>query len=403
VKYTQWFVGLLLMTTIVLSACQSTDKGAAFVSTVEPNVSTDQLAFRVDSQDVSISAYEERFEQDITPILEQLLQQGSTQEAIEQMAKERNIWKLVFDRMVQDELLLHLAKQQGIGVDATAIDQEMQMRQTLDTTLTEDDLTALRSDIAREQLILKMIALHTKADRFHSRHILIDVTVPFTATEEQRAAAFAAKKGEAEAIMEQVQGGADFAALAQEKSADPGSAQNGGDLGWVTRGVFVPEFESVALSTTVALNTPVLVESAFGYHIIEVLDRKFDAPFEEVDELRQISNAGELLDASFTPWYEEYRQQAEDQGLLEINESFDPTQIPLPFPENMPPPIVMDDNLLIPTPVLPDSAGEGDTQDQGEDEGDTQNEGEGEGDSDPDKPAPSEPTEPREEETPTSN
>ncbi|TSC76990.1 MAG: hypothetical protein G01um101431_173 [Parcubacteria group bacterium Gr01-1014_31] len=68
--------------------------------------------------------------------------------------------------------------------------------------------------------------------------------------------------------------GADFAALAREQS-DDGSAEQGGDLGWVQLGVFVPEFEDVCFRTgKVNAVYPTLVRSQFGYHIIKVLERR---------------------------------------------------------------------------------------------------------------------------------
>ena len=68
--------------------------------------------------------------------------------------------------------------------------------------------------------------------------------------------------------------GADFAALAREQS-DDGSAEQGGDLGWVQLGVFVPEFEDICFRTgKVNAVHPTLVRTQFGYHVIKVLERR---------------------------------------------------------------------------------------------------------------------------------
>jgi peptidyl-prolyl cis-trans isomerase SurA len=65
----------------------------------------------------------------------------------------------------------------------------------------------------------------------------------------------------------------DFAALAKKYSADPGSKRLGGDLGWQTRGTFVPEFDAVAYTLTKnEISEP--FESPFGYHIVQLLDRR---------------------------------------------------------------------------------------------------------------------------------
>jgi peptidyl-prolyl cis-trans isomerase D len=67
--------------------------------------------------------------------------------------------------------------------------------------------------------------------------------------------------------------GADFEKMAREHSDDRGSAVNGGDLGWFGRGRMIPAFEEVAFSTPVGeIAEPVL--SRFGWHIIEVLERR---------------------------------------------------------------------------------------------------------------------------------
>ncbi len=70
-----------------------------------------------------------------------------------------------------------------------------------------------------------------------------------------------------------IEGGEDFAALAREYSEDIGSASEGGELGWTNPGQMVPEFENMMASTeTGSISQP--VRSEFGWHILEVLDRR---------------------------------------------------------------------------------------------------------------------------------
>ncbi|WP_431027899.1 peptidylprolyl isomerase [Lysinibacillus sp. LZ02] len=77
---------------------------------------------------------------------------------------------------------------------------------------------------------------------------------------------------EAKAIVEELKNGADFAEVAKEKSTD-GSAAEGGNLGWFTVGKMVPEFNDAAYA--LELNTvSEPVKSQFGYHIIEVTDKR---------------------------------------------------------------------------------------------------------------------------------
>ena len=67
--------------------------------------------------------------------------------------------------------------------------------------------------------------------------------------------------------------GEDFALLAKEFSEDPGSAKIGGDLGWMGLGVFTPTFEETMLNTEVGSISEVF-ESEFGYHFLEVLEKR---------------------------------------------------------------------------------------------------------------------------------
>jgi peptidyl-prolyl cis-trans isomerase SurA len=70
-----------------------------------------------------------------------------------------------------------------------------------------------------------------------------------------------------------VEGGEDFAELARKFSDDGGSARAGGDLGWTKRGIFVPAFEAAAYKLEKDEISPI-VESEFGFHFIQLLDRR---------------------------------------------------------------------------------------------------------------------------------
>jgi len=74
-------------------------------------------------------------------------------------------------------------------------------------------------------------------------------------------------------IRERLDKGEDFAKLAAEFSQDPGSKNNGGDLGWATPGQFVPQFEKVMDSLAPSqISEP--FRSSFGWHILQVLERR---------------------------------------------------------------------------------------------------------------------------------
>lgn len=96
-------------------------------------------------------------------------------------------------------------------------------------------------------------------------------------------------KAKAEGILAQVQANpGHFASLAKEHSTCP-SGQEGGALGQFGRGQMVPEFEAAVFSTEPGQIAPELIETQFGYHIIQVTERKGGEPvsFDEVKERLQ--------------------------------------------------------------------------------------------------------------------
>lgn len=95
---------------------------------------------------------------------------------------------------------------------------------------------------------------------------------------------------EARAIIEELAGGADFAALARERSTGP-TGPNGGDLGYFTRGRMVPAFEQAAFALEPGRFTAEPVETRFGWHVIKLEDRRpvQPPPFEQVeDQIRSL-------------------------------------------------------------------------------------------------------------------
>ncbi|MDJ0938835.1 MAG: peptidylprolyl isomerase [Woeseiaceae bacterium] len=80
-----------------------------------------------------------------------------------------------------------------------------------------------------------------------------------------------------------IQEGEEFAELARLLSDDPGSAGQGGELGWAGPGTFVPEFEQIANSLEIGvLSEP--FKSQFGWHILEVMDRRI---YDNTEELKE--------------------------------------------------------------------------------------------------------------------
>lgn len=75
-------------------------------------------------------------------------------------------------------------------------------------------------------------------------------------------------------FQKQINEGRDFSTLAVLYSEDPGSATRGGDLGWATRSTFVPEFANVAFNLQDKNKVSKIVETEYGFHIIQLVDRK---------------------------------------------------------------------------------------------------------------------------------
>jgi peptidyl-prolyl cis-trans isomerase SurA len=110
-------------------------------------------------------------------------------------------------------------------------------------------------------------------------------------------------------------GRADFANLAREHSQD-GSADNGGDLGWVAPGVFVPEFEETMDKLKINQISDPLV-SRFGVHLIQVLARR-DAPISE-RELRD-SARNVLRQRKFDETYDQWAQEVRGRAYIEYRD-----------------------------------------------------------------------------------
>lgn len=78
----------------------------------------------------------------------------------------------------------------------------------------------------------------------------------------------------AKEVLDKVKKGDNFEDLAKQYSEDTGSKDNGGDLGWVSRGTMVKEFEDASFTLNAGQTTQDLIKSQFGFHIIRVDDKK---------------------------------------------------------------------------------------------------------------------------------
>jgi peptidyl-prolyl cis-trans isomerase D len=145
------------------------------------------------------------------------------------------------------------------------------------------DLTQLRqtaqiSDDELKAQYQQNIQQYQVPNRAHVEHVLL-MTVGKTDAEVEEI------RQKAEDVLKQAKKGAKFEDLAKKYSEDPGTKDKGGDLGWITQGQTVPEFEKTAFGLDKGKISD-LVKTQYGFHIIKVLDKEtaHTKPFEEVKD-----------------------------------------------------------------------------------------------------------------------
>ncbi|GEB75801.1 peptidylprolyl isomerase [Sporolactobacillus inulinus] len=150
----------------------------------------------------------------------------STDDQFKQALQQNNLTDSQFRRQIKDSLMMTKAQQAGIKVTDEGLKDYYNKN--------KESLTELKAS-----------------------HILIK------------------EKDEAQSVLKQLKGGADFAKLAKKYSIDPGSKEKGGELGWFKQSTMVPEFSEAAMKLKVGELSP-LVKSTTdgGYHIIKLEGKK---------------------------------------------------------------------------------------------------------------------------------
>jgi peptidyl-prolyl cis-trans isomerase C len=209
------------------------------------------------------------------------------------------VYRGVIDQMVGYRLLLQEVTARKIAVPDADVEarinevrKQFPSEETFMQTLVSRNLTLdkMKVDARRDLSIAKLIEAEIASkvavkpeqvdafykenpdqfkeeERVRASHILISIP------ENGDAAAKAQAKTRAEQILKDVKSGKDFASLAKQHSEDPGSAKNGGDLGFFPQGQMVGPFNDVAFSLKPG-TTSDLVETQFGYHIIRVVEKQ---------------------------------------------------------------------------------------------------------------------------------
>ena len=119
-------------------------------------------------------------------------------------------------------------------------------------------------------------------------------------------------------VKEKIEAGEDFAELAKEYSTDPSNAENGGELGYFSKGTMVEEFENIAFSMNVGeISDP--VKTDYGYHIISVTDKKEakEANFEDHKEEIKQTLFDQEISTEYSTWIMEQREKLEIENMLD--------------------------------------------------------------------------------------
>lgn len=224
--------------------------------TQQPPAEQNPVVARVDGEEIRVSdvvasardlppQYQAQIQQLFTPLLNRLINQKL-------LSKEAAAEGLDDD----PELQRRLDEQKQVLL------RDLYLERKVEESVTEENLTARYEKFASE---------FQGEEEARASHILLK-------TEE-----------EARTVIAQLDGGADFASLAKERSEDP-AGRNGGDLGFFTREAMVPEFSEAAFAMEVGTYSKDPVKSQFGWHVIKLEERRTSKapPFEEVrDQLTE--------------------------------------------------------------------------------------------------------------------
>lgn len=158
------------------------------------------------------------------------------------------------ERMIELRLLAGAARKEGIDKQPKT---QAQIENAIDNQLANDYLSQYMSQMKVTDAQLqpeydKFVQGYPKTTQYKAAHILVKT------------------KDEADAIIKQLDSGTPFAKLAEEKSQDPGSAKQGGELGWFDADQMVPEFSAAVEKLKKGEITQQPVKSKFGWHVIKL-------------------------------------------------------------------------------------------------------------------------------------
>lgn len=261
------------------------------------------LAARVNGQPLYLVDYERQ----VARYEAALLSSGVDLSTEEGQARLLQLRRDVLEGMIQQVLVEQAAAAEGITVSDeevnAALDQlieevggEAAFQAQLDLNgLTREEVFEEQRATMLYQKVFEWVtaSVPETAEQVHARHILVDT------------------REEAEQLLAQLQAGADFAELARTYSQDESTRETGGDLGWFPRGILLaPEVEEAAFSLQAGQFSAV-VESPFGFHIVQVLER---------DPNRQLTpeNLQVMKDRAFQEWLQSLWDGAQIERFVDL-------------------------------------------------------------------------------------
>lgn len=204
-----------------------------------------QKLFLTQAKADSISVTPDQVEQELSRRLRYFISQfGSEEELVKFYGKTIDEIKADFKDEVRDLLLIQTMQQQVVGGVKVS---PAEVREFY-ASIPKDSIPYINAEAMIAQIVRKP---------------------PISAEEEDRI------KDQLRAFRKRVEGGEEFGTLAYLYSQDPGSAMNNGELGFVDRTELVPEFANTALALQPG-EVSDIVKTQFGYHIIQLIERKGD-------------------------------------------------------------------------------------------------------------------------------
>ena len=183
------------------------------------------------------------------------------------------IYDPLLERMVDAQLLVAEAKKDDLAKNPAV----------------QAQIEAARDDVLRQSLVEQAVDKAATPEKLNAAYEAMKSQPGFAVEEVHAQHILVPTEDAAKAIIKQLQNGADFAALAKEKSTDPSAKTNAGDLGYFRREMMVPAFSDAAFNTKPGTVDPQPVKTQFGWHVIKVDDRRVTTPTfdQKKDEIRQ--------------------------------------------------------------------------------------------------------------------